>query len=147
MFPRETKILLIGDMTTMRQVIKSSLHTLGYDHVTEVNSNTTAWQLIEQELADRKPFQLLIADWNDATPNSLGLLKQVRGMKSLANLPFFFVTSETDKKLLMQAIQTGVSGLLLKPFTPQMLQQKLDAVHAAMLTRLRAAKDLAEHQG
>lgn len=146
MFPKETKILLIGDVTTMRQVIKGSLHTLGYEQVTVANSNTQAWQLIEKELADKKPFQLIIADWNNATPDSFALLKQVRGTKSLSNLPFFFVTSETDKKLVMQAIQLGVNGLLLKPFTPQMLQQKLDGVHAGMIARLRAAKELTEHQ-
>lgn len=145
MFPKETKILLIGDVTTMRQVIKSSLHTLGYEQVTVANSNTQAWQLIEKELADKTPFQLIIADWNNATPDSLGLLKKVRGTQNLTNLPFFFVTSETDKKLVMQAIQFGVSSLLLKPFTPQMLQQKLDAVHASMLARLHPAKEPAEH--
>ncbi|QBK05575.1 response regulator [Hylemonella gracilis] len=145
MFPKETKILLIGDVTTMRQVIRGSLHTLGYEQVTVANSNTQAWQLIEKEQADKQPFQIIIADWNNATPDSLGLLKKVRGTPSLSNLPFFFVTSETDKKLVMQAIQLGVSGLLLKPFTPQMLQQKLDGAHANMLARMRSSQDLAEH--
>lgn len=144
MFPKETKILLIGDVTTMRQVIKGSLHTLGYETVTVANSNTQAWQLIEKELTEKQPFQVIIADWNNATPDSLGLLKKVRGTQSVSKLPFFFVTSETDKKLVMQAIQFGVSGLLLKPFTPQMLQQKLDAVHANLQARQSSAHEAAE---
>jgi two-component system chemotaxis response regulator CheY len=105
-----------------------------------------AWRLIEKAESDQAPFQLIISDWNAPTLNGLALLKQVRGMDNAdAHLPFILITSESHKEQVMEAIQAGVSSFIVKPFTVQMLQQKLSAVHANML-KARAAAAAAQAQ-
>jgi two-component system chemotaxis response regulator CheY len=63
-------------------------------------------------------------------PNSSGidLLKRVRSESRFKNLPFLLVTAEAEKTQVTEAIQSGVSGYVVKPFTPESLKEKLQAV-------------------
>jgi two-component system chemotaxis response regulator CheY len=129
-FPSNTRILIIDDMATMRQVIRASLHELGYTDMAEADDGSTAWPLITKAQEAGTPFQLIISDWNMPNLSGIDLLKKVRGVDALKQLPFIFVTAENGKEHVVQALQAGVSSYITKPFTAQTMQQKLDAVHA-----------------
>ncbi|HWA15424.1 MAG TPA: hypothetical protein VG817_03270 [Gemmatimonadales bacterium] len=38
------------------------------------------------------------------------------------------VTTRSVKEDIMQAVEAGVSGYILKPFTPQVLKEKIDQI-------------------
>lgn len=128
MFPRNTKILVVDDMKTIRMVIKKSLLQLGYEDVTEFDDGDVAWSALEASIPAQKPFQLVISDWTMARMTGLELLKKVRAHKTMGNLPFLMITAESDIAQVKEAIQAGVSGYITKPFTLDTIKQKIQAV-------------------
>ena len=132
MFPFNTKILIIDDMLTMRQVIRGSLHELGYTNLSEADDGSTAWPLINKAQEDGAPFQLVISDWNMPGLNGIDLLKKVRGVDALKALPFVFITAENQKERVVEAVQAGVNSYITKPFSAQTLQQKMDTLHDSL---------------
>lgn len=125
MFPANTKILIIDDMLTMRKIVRKCLIELGFQDVTEADDGATGWPLLEKAAAEGAPFQLVISDWNMPKLQGIDLLKQVRANPQLKKTPFILLTAESEKTQVVQALQAGVSNYIVKPFTPQVLSEKL----------------------
>ena len=58
----------------------------------------------------------------------LELLKTVRGDTEFKELPFLMVTAESEKENIMAAVGAGDSNYIVKPFTAEILKEKMDKV-------------------
>ncbi len=125
MFPYDTKILLAEDTDVTRAVIHKMIYKLGYTNVTQVADGLNAQREIEKAVALRKPFQLVISDWNMPEYTGLALLKKCRSDSVMYQVPFVILTSNNEKDQVMEAIRAGVSSYLAKPFTVEVLDKKL----------------------
>jgi two-component system chemotaxis response regulator CheY len=61
--------------------------------------------------------------------SGLDLLKRVRGDSRYKLLPFLLVTAEAEGHQVAEAVKAGVDNYVVKPFTPDMLKDKLAAIH------------------
>jgi len=129
MFSKDTRILLVDDMRTMRIVIKKSLTTFLLTNVVEADDGTTAWAAIEAAVASQSPFDLIISDWTMPKMTGLDLLKKVRTHPKIAKTPFLMVTAEADAAQVKEAIVAGVSSYVTKPFSADTLKQRLVSMH------------------
>ena len=130
MFPPNARILVIDDMKTMRMVMKKSLKQLGYQNISEADDGETAWPMIEQAVSSGEPFDLVLSDWNMPKMQGVDLLKKVRANPKTATLPFILVTAESEKDQVQDALKSGVSHYVVKPFTTDVIEQRLKAVYA-----------------
>jgi len=130
MFPPNTKILIVDDMKTIRKLVQQFRKDLGYNDVTEADDGETAWPMIEFGITTNTPFQLIISDWNMPKMPGIALLKKVRANDKLKSVPFIFVTAEAEKNQIMEALQSGVSNYIIKPFTPATIKEKLQLAWA-----------------
>jgi two-component system chemotaxis response regulator CheY len=73
---------------------------------------------------------LVISDWNMPNCTGLELLKKIRTDSGLKGLPFLLLTAETEVSQVRQAVAAGVDNYVLKPFTTESLQIKIEQVHA-----------------
>lgn len=118
------KLLVVDDSSTMRRIIKNTLQRLGFDDVLEAEHGVEAWQIME-----RTPdINVLITDWNMPEMNGLELVKKVRADERFKDLPIIMVTTEGGKAEVITALKAGVNNYIVKPFTPQVLKEKLGAV-------------------
>lgn len=129
MFKKETKILVIDDMLTMRKIISKSLKEFGYTNISEADDGATGWPLIEQAHEIRAPFQLILSDWNMPQMKGIELLAKVRNDPRFKDLPFLLITAESEKSQVIDALKLGVSNYIVKPFTSEQLKEKLEAAH------------------
>jgi two-component system chemotaxis response regulator CheY len=60
--------------------------------------------------------------------NGLELVKKVRAEDKYADLPIIMVTTEGGKSEVITALKAGVNNYIVKPFTPPVLKEKLEAV-------------------
>jgi two-component system chemotaxis response regulator CheY len=118
--------LVVDDFSTMRRIIKSVLHEMGYANVTEADDGNTALPLLKNG-----NFDFLITDWNMPGMGGLELLKLVRADSRLAKLPVLLLTAEAKREQIVEAAQAGVSGYVIKPFTPATLKEKIEKIVAA----------------
>jgi len=118
------KLLVVDDSSTMRRIIKNTLGRLGYKDILEGEDGVTGWAAL-----DANPDTgMLITDWNMPEMNGLELVKKVRADTRFVDLPIIMVTTEGGKAEVITALKAGVNNYIVKPFTPQVLKEKLGAV-------------------
>jgi len=118
------KILVVDDSSTMRRIIKNTLNRLGYKELFEAEHGAQAWSVLQQNPG----IDVLITDWNMPEMNGLELVKKVRAEEKYADMPIIMVTTEGGKAEVITALKAGVNNYIVKPFTPQVLKEKLGAV-------------------
>ncbi len=120
---KEMKIIVVDDFSTMRRIIKNILRQLGFNNVQEADDGATAWPKIQAE-----SFDLIITDWNMPKMSGLELLKNVRNDENLKDIPVLMVTAEALKENIIEAVKAGVSNYIIKPFTAETMQEKLEKI-------------------
>jgi len=118
------KLLVVDDSSTMRRIIKNTLARLGHKDILEGADGIEGWAAL-----DANPnVEMLITDWNMPEMNGLELVKKVRADDRFTDLPIIMVTTEGGKAEVITALKAGVNNYIVKPFTPQILKEKLAAV-------------------
>ena len=124
----DIKILVVDDMSTMRKIIKNMLTQVGFTNITEADDGSTAWPLIENAIKDGKPYEFILSDWNMPQLSGLDLLKKVRATPGLEKLPFLMITAEAEQGNVVIAVKAGVSNFIVKPFSAQVLKEKIEKI-------------------
>ncbi|HCF06056.1 MAG: response regulator receiver protein [Desulfomicrobiaceae bacterium] len=117
------RVLIVDDFSTMRRIIKNILRQLGFNNIVEADDGTTAWEILNKDQID-----FIISDWNMPNMTGIELLRKVRGSEEFADLPFLMVTAEAQQENIIEAVQAKVSNYIVKPFTAETLQQKINKI-------------------
>ena len=73
-------------------------------------------------------YDFVVSDWNMPNMTGLELLKAVRSSTQLQHLPFLLVTAEARKDNIIDAAQAGADGYIVKPFSGEVLSEKMTAI-------------------
>ncbi len=112
------RILIVDDSKTMRSIQKAILGQLGYSDLEEACNGQDALS----KLGSFKP-DLILLDWNMPAMDGLTFLKEYRSKGN--KTPVIMVTTESEKPRVIEAIKAGVNNYLLKPFTPEILGERI----------------------
>jgi two-component system chemotaxis response regulator CheY len=122
----ELKFLVVDDSVTMRRIVTNSLKNLGYDSFTEASDGKEALA----KLGIDKGVNFVITDWNMPILSGLELTKAIRNDPSTEKMPILMVTTRGVKDDIIEALQAKVNNYIVKPFTPQVLKEKIDQILA-----------------
>jgi two-component system chemotaxis response regulator CheY len=117
------KILLVDDSNTMRRIQRNTLGTLGFTDVDEAEDGADAVAKVQAG-----SYELVLMDWNMPNMTGLEALKAIRANPKTAAVPVIMVTSESEKSRILEAVQAGATNYIVKPFTPDVLKEKLSAL-------------------
>ncbi len=118
------KIITIDDSSTMRRIIKNTLQRIGYgSDVLEAEDGKQALDILSQNKVD-----LIITDWNMPNMDGLTFVKKIRSMSEWDDVPIIMVTTEAAKEDILEALKAGVNNYIVKPFTPEVLKEKIEVV-------------------
>ena len=120
---KDMKVLIVDDFSTMRRIIKNLLRELGFTNSVEADDGATALPILKSGGVD-----FLITDWNMPNMPGIELLRQVRSDDALKHIPVMMVTAEASREQIVQAAGAGVNGYIVKPFTAQTLQEKIEQI-------------------
>ncbi len=120
---KKIKILVVDDFATMRKVIRNLLKQVGYENILEAENGEAALTVLKSQKVD-----FVISDWNMPTMTGLDLLKAVRADNELGKMPFLMVTAEALKENVVQAVKAGVNNYIVKPFTAEVLNEKIEKI-------------------
>ncbi len=118
------KALVVDDSKTIRMVLRKILRELGYE-VCEAADGKDALNVIESEKA---AVSLVLTDWNMPVMNGLDLVKNLRRDPELTSLKIIMVTTETELDHIVSALEAGANEYVMKPFTKDILREKLEQV-------------------
>ena len=121
------KFLVVDDSPTMRRIVINALKSFGYNNIVEAADGELA---VDQLNAEKIDF--VITDWNMPNMTGLELTQYIRSNEELKNIPILMVTTRGLKADIIEALKARVNNYVVKPFTPQVLKEKMDSVLAAL---------------
>ena len=123
MFNFKIKVLVVDDFPTMRRIVKNLLKQLGFENIDEAEDGAQALGKLKSG-----GYGLVVSDWNMPVMEGIDLLKHVREDETLKTIPFLMVTAEAEKDKVITAIKAGVDNYVVKPFTAEVLKEKLEKI-------------------
>jgi len=117
------KVLIVDDFATMRRILRNILKQIGFTDITEADDGSTALKELKKE-----KYDLVLCDWNMPEMPGIDLLKALKAEEQFKNIPFVMVTAEAQKDNIIEAVKLGVSSYIVKPFTAETLNEKLNKV-------------------
>ncbi len=121
------KFLIVDDSVTMRRIVANSLKTIGHDLFVEASDGKEAMV----KLTSDDDINFVITDWNMPEVSGLELVRAIRSNDKYINLPILMVTTRGLKEDIVEALQAKVNNYIVKPFTPQILKEKIEQIISA----------------
>ncbi len=132
MFPKDTRILIVDDMSTERKKLGYLMKDLGYENIVEATDGNEGLKILEQEGGK---IGLVMSDLNMPNMNGLEFLKKIRATDAIKEVPFMIFSTESEREIIIEAMISGCSGYLIKPVQAEDLKAKLGKVFARLKTQ------------
>jgi len=117
------KVLVVDDFATMRKIVRNILKQIGFEDISEAEDGNAALRLIKNEQVG-----LVVTDWNMPNMSGIDLLREIRQNPQTADIPVLMVTAEGLKDNVLEAVKAGVNNYVVKPFTAEVLQEKIETI-------------------
>jgi CheY-like chemotaxis protein len=116
----ELKLLVVDHVSSLRHQTAGLLRGLAVGGTQMASSGLEAIGLMRQSKPD-----LVLAEWNMPEMDGLEMLRAMRADERLSDIPVVLVLADVERSLVEQAVASGVSDLLVKPYTLQRLESKI----------------------
>lgn len=130
------KILLIEDENDIRQMLKFSLESQGYE-VLEAADGESGFRQAYQHKPD-----LILLDWMLPNVSGIDVLKQIRQQVTLHNIPVIMVTAKGEELDQVMGLDTGADDYVVKPFSPKTLISRIQAILRRTQEQLGVAREV-----
>lgn len=115
--------LIVDDSRAMRRILRQIVEPLGFE-ISEAGNGIEGLQ----KLGEFPNTELVLVDWNMPEMNGIEFVKAVRTNPVHQKIKLVMVTTETEPSKMARALMNGVDEFLMKPFTPEMLIDKLQLI-------------------
>ena len=102
-------------------ILSRTLRKIGFE-VCEAPNGKEALETLQADSS----LSLVLVDWNMPEVNGLEVLRQIRRSPVLRSLVVIMVTTETEMEQMVAALAAGANEYVMKPFTEQILLEKLE---------------------
>lgn len=120
------RILIVDNMSSLRKITKNILEELGYLNIEEVENGSIALDLMKKEKIENRFFDLIISEINMPVMNGFELLLKLSEGDDFSNSKILIVSSLGDTEDVMNCIELGAVGYIIKPVTDKKLKSKLE---------------------
>jgi len=103
-------ILAVDDSQTMRDIVKETLESAGYQ-VTVAENGLDGLEKFKKE-----KFDLVIADINMPVMDGITMIKEIRKINT--EVPIITLTTESEESKKQEGRNAGADGWIVKPFRP-----------------------------
>ena len=114
------KFLVVDDSATMRRIVINSLQRIGFNDVVEAGDGREALDQFDASV------KFVITDWNMPNMSGIDLARSLRARDDGKTVPILMVTTRSVREDIVAAVEAGVNNYIVKPFTPQVLKEKID---------------------
>lgn len=115
------RCLVVDDFEAMRKVTINQLRQMGVERIESARNGAEALRLLKGQ-----HFDVVLSDWNMPVMTGVELLQAMRADEKLFAIPFVLITAEAERKRVEEAVAMGVTSMLLKPYSPKQLAQRLE---------------------
>ena len=120
------RALIVDDSKVMRTLVRRILAQCDFDECVEAENGARALEVMH---AGPLP-DMVFVDWNMPEMSGIEFVRAVRADADLVEVVLMMVTSESGIEQLQTAIEAGADEYLMKPFTAEVLQDKVALIRA-----------------
>jgi two-component system, chemotaxis family, chemotaxis protein CheY len=117
------KILIVDDSPTTRRIVGNVLRSIGYTDIVEAYDGADGLTKLRTH-----KIEFLITDWNMPNMSGIELIRHIRKNENLRNMPVIVVSVRGTKEDVLEAVDASVNSYIIKPFTPEVLKEKIEQV-------------------
>lgn len=114
------RALIVDDSKMVRMILSKHLKELQFEVLEAGDGQEAIERLYHGEQVD-----LMLVDWNMPVMDGYELLCAVRANVLLSHIKIMMVTTESSMEQVQKALTAGANEYLMKPFTKELLQEKL----------------------
>ena len=114
------KVLVVDDSAIMRKVIEQILEMLGHESVPATHGLDAF-----EKLKEHADVRLILLDWNMPEMNGIEFLRAIKDRPGLSEIPVIMLTTESERRKMIEAIEAGAKHYLTTPFQPETLATKI----------------------
>ncbi len=119
------KALVVDDSKSMRNIVKAGLKQMNaFGERKEAVNGGDALDKRKKE----GPFDLVLLDWYMPEMEGYDCLVEIRKKPEWNDTKVMMVTTENQQENVIKAVMAGANEYLMKPFTPEMLEEKVKMV-------------------
>ncbi len=119
------KALVVDDSKSMRNIVKAGLKKMNsFERIEEAENGVDALNKIKE----KGPFDLILLDWYMPEMEGYDCLLEIRKRPEWNDTKVMMVTTENQQENVIKAVMAGANEYLMKPFTPEMLEEKVRMV-------------------
>lgn len=122
------RVLVVDDSPVMRMLLKKILGQSGLPIENIIDAADGVEGLIK--LRDN-PINLILSDINMPNMDGEEFVRQVKSDKVLREIPVLMITTDNSTARVLRLRQLGAQGYICKPFTPEMVKEKVLALMSA----------------
>ena len=115
------RALVVDDSSAMRSVLRMIFRKAGFE-VTEASNGYEALSRLNETAA---PVDLAVVDWNMPVMNGYELVSAIRSETRYNAMRIMMVTTESEIGHIQSALAKGANEYVMKPFTPEIIREKL----------------------
>ncbi len=119
------RIMIVDDEAITIEICQFILKKNGYEVVSAMSGRQCLDYLRNY---DNPPVDLILLDIEMPILNGFNTLSSIRHAESLKHIPVMFLTATATQETVMEAIRLGVNSYLKKPFLPNELIEKVEAL-------------------
>lgn len=116
-------VLIVDDYQSMRRTIADIMRHIGFRNLFYAEDGKQAMRRL-----DETAIGLVVLDWDMPVMTGIEVLRQMRGGEKWKELPVIMVTAVAARDNVLEAIDSGVTNYVVKPFTAQTLEKKVKQV-------------------
>ena len=114
------RFLVVDDSSTMRRIIINTLAKLGHKDITEASNGREGIDRLAAATVD-----VIITDWNMPEMSGIEFIRTIRAQEKYSKIPVLMVTTNAAKDDIVEALRAGVTNYVVKPFTPDVMKEKI----------------------
>lgn len=126
---RKPRLLVVDDLDTPRDVICAYVERFGYEAV----GVSSASEAMGRLLSAPAEFACIITDINMPKVKGTQLIEQIRSTEKLSKLPIIVLTAYGTGECLVESMEAGASGFLVKP--PRREDMRRELARAELILR------------
>ena len=117
------KILVVDDSAAMRKIICAALAKTAYgkERIVEASNGKEGFDKFVDD-----QFGLILSDWNMPEMDGLEFVTKVRRVDKKVRI--IMITTEGSFGKMEEALDAGLDGYVVKPFTPEALERKINQI-------------------
>ena len=111
-------VLIVEEEGYTRTLLRTVARALGVEQIVTANGAKAALRIVEETKVN-----LVVSDLNLPDMTGLEFLAELR--RRSPNIQFLLISSQSDPEHIQQAVNSGVSAILVRPFSRAQVEAKL----------------------